>query len=229
MFFLRACCLAAIGIASSTESLAQTINANDSSDAALFQSPSDGGARRWQIASGQAAQLLESPGTDAGVIATLPAGTVLSNLGCARTTGHVWCEVRLFPRGRRGFVRSGRLTPAPGPDGSIPFGLDDSERRAHKRSFDANGIISCAQEQGQAFGKCNVDIARGTGGDATVVVAFTNGFSRRLYFQNGDFVSANATMSGVGTDTDWRVTEGLHSIRVDDQTYEIQDSLVFGE
>ncbi len=79
------------------------------------------------------------------------------------------------------------------------------------------------------MGECNAEVARGGGRDATVVVTFPNGFARRLYFVHGEFVSASSTMSGSGIDTDWRVENGLHEIRVDDQRYELPEILVFGD
>lgn len=71
--------------------------------------------------------------------------------------------------------------------------------------------------------------SRGSGRDATVVVTFPNGFSRTLYFAHGAFISANPTISGAGTDTDWRIESPHHVIRVDDQRFELPGSLVFGE
>ncbi|NNF92456.1 MAG: hypothetical protein HKM96_13790, partial [Boseongicola sp.] len=62
-----------------------------------------------------------------------------------------------------------------------------------------------------------------------VVVTFPNGFARTLTFDGGDFVRGNATMSGVGTDTDWRLSDGTYFVRVDDQRYELPAALVFGE
>ena len=163
------------------------------------------------------------------MIATAPEGAVLSNLGCTEAADPVWCEVRPFRGGVRGFVPAERLQPAQGPDGTTPMGLDDSKNRARKRGFDAMGSIACAQEQGQALGTCGAAVARSGGGDATVVATFPNGFARQLYFVQGEFVSASATMSGVGTDTDWRLENGFHVIRVNDQRYELPDVLVFGD
>ena len=45
----------------------------------------------------------------------------------------------------------------------------------------------------------------------------------------GEFVSANATMSGSGSNTDRRIEGGLHVIRVDDQRYELPAAFVFGK
>ena len=71
-------------------------------------------------------------------------------------------------------------------------------------------------------------MARGGGGDATVVATFSNGFARSLYFRNGDFLRANATMSGVGTDTEWTLKAGVYLIRVDDQRFELPEDFLFG-
>ena len=108
------------------------------------------------------------------------------------------------------------------------MGTDDSKRRAGKGDFDTKGEIPCAQERGQPMGRCRAAVARSGGGDATVVVTFPNGFARRLYFVHGEFVRASATMSGVGTDADWRLENELHFVRVDDQRYELPDAMVFG-
>ena len=58
---------------------------------------------------------------------------------------------------------------------------------------------------------------------------FGNGFSRLLFFAHGEFIRGDSTMSGVGTDTDWRVENGLHIIRVDDQSYLVPIGFVVGQ
>lgn len=93
--------------------------------------------------------------------------------------------------------------------------------------IEASGKVPCAQERGQALGMCDVAISRSKDGKTTVLVTFANGFSRKLIFAQGAFVSGNPTMSGVGTDTDWRLVEGIHHIRVDDQRYVVPDALLF--
>ncbi|MBT8418935.1 MAG: hypothetical protein KJO42_15975 [Silicimonas sp.] len=100
--------------------------------------------------------------------------------------------------------------------------------RAKAADFDMKGEIACAQEVGEAMGACRAAVAR-AGGAAAVVVTFPNGFARTLTFDGGDFVRGNATMSGVGTDTDWSLSDGTYFVRVDDQRYEVPAALVFGE
>lgn len=188
----------------------------------------DGGPRRWQVAT-SSLQMREAPLTDAPVIEILADGTILSNLGCTRIEDRVWCNVEPLRGGSRGFADKAFLRPARGTDGIVPMGADDSARRARKRDFDARFDIPCAQERGQELDDCAAGVARSVGGDATVVVTFSNGFSRTLYFVQGEFMSADATMSGSGTDTDWRMDGDLHHIRVDDQRYELRDVFVFGD
>jgi len=189
----------------------------------------EGGPRRWSVTSPEGLTLRAAPGTDARVIGDIAAGAVLSNLGCMWDGGQVWCAVRVLPGGMRGVVPADRLRPARGPDGTSPVGVNDSPRRARTRDFDATAEVGCAQEAGEAIGSCSAGVARAGGGDATVVVTFPTGFSRMLYFVNGDFVSANATMSGVGTDTESRIEGETHLLQVDDQRYVLPAEFVFGE
>jgi len=101
--------------------------------------------------------------------------------------------------------------------------------RAKAGAFDAKGEVACAQEVGQALGACTAGVARSSKSAAAVVVTFPNGFARTLIFDDRHFVRGNATMSGVGTDTDWHLTDGIYHIRVDDQRFELTETLVFGD
>ena len=190
--------------------------------------PEEGGVRRWEVIGGTV-QALQSPAKGDKAVADLPEGAVLSNLGCQEQDGALWCEVRPFRGGATGFVPANRLQAAVGPDGSVPVGVDDSKRRAKRRDFDASGTIPCAQVKGQSLGKCRIAVARGGGGDATAVATFSNGFARQLYFTHGEFIRANATMSGVGIDVDWQIDNDIYAIRVDDQRFEIPVDLIIGK
>ena len=95
-------------------------------------------------------------------------------------------------------------------------------------SADANTpkSIACAQETGESLGQCTYSVKRDKMGKTTVTVVFANGFKRHLFFNDGTFLKANATMSGTGTDTAWSLKDGIHRIRVDDQRYEVPDTLI---
>lgn len=188
----------------------------------------EGGPRRWQVEIDGTLDLKGAPSADSRTVRTVGDGTVLSNLGCETIDGRVWCRVETLRGKIRGHAPADRLRPARGPDGTVPVGVDDSPRRARQGDFDARGLIPCAQERGQPMVECAVGVARGDGGDATVVASFPNGFERTLYFRHGEFVAANATMSGSGSDIDWRKAGDRHLIRVDDQRYELSDDILLG-
>lgn len=200
--------------------------ADSAQGAEIYLSPQDGGPRRWVLTEG--APLLNRAGDPSKIKATLDGGTVVANLGCNPAGDAMWCEVQPLGSRVRGFVAALGLRPAPGPDGDVPMGPDDSRRRASAGDFDAEGQVTCRQAGGEPVGTCVFGVARGDGGDATVVVTFPNGFKRELYFANGGFISGNATMSGNGWDTDWRRDGSRHIVRVDDQLYELPDADIFG-
>jgi len=113
----------------------------------------------------------------------------------------------------------------------LPYGFAQStfktsKERALESDFDDSVEIPCAQLQGELT--CIANIARGVHGDASIVVTFSNGFARTLYFEEGGFTRANSTVSGHGTDTDWIEEDGMHFIRVDDQRFEISDAFIIG-
>ena len=193
----------------------------------LMVAPRDGGVRRWQVAAAPGARALVDPAGSA-VGARHPLGAVLTNLGCLEEKGSVWCEVRPLHGGPRGFVAAQDLAFVHGPDGIVAMGVNDSAKRAKRKRFDVVSEIPCAQERGQALAPCPIGISRSDGGDATAAVTFPAGFTRLLFFMHGEFISAAATMSGAGRDTDWEQVDGVHKIRADDQRFEIPDALIFG-
>lgn len=195
---------------------------------ARIVAPAEGGPRRWQVAAGEEIAMHASPAREAPVVGTLVDGAILSNLGCAPAGGIVWCRVRPLQGRVRGYVAADFLHPARGPDGNVPMGADDSAVRAGQGDFDASGSLACAQNRAQPMGRCTFGVARSSGGDATVVVTFSNGFKRLLFFAHGRFISGNATMSGNGFDTDWQRDGEHHIIRVDDQRYTLRHAEIFG-
>lgn len=100
--------------------------------------------------------------------------------------------------------------------------------RAKSGDFDASMEIGCAQEVGETLNPCEAWVAR-MGAAAVVVVTFPNGFKRVLMFDEGAFLRGNTTMSGVGTDTDWSLSDGMYRVRVDDQQFVIPEALISAE
>lgn len=111
---------------------------------------------------------------------------------------------------------------------ATPIASRDAAGEALDRAS-AVGPVRCAMERGGELDDCAADVERGDGGAVRVSVTFPNGFARTLLFEAGAFVRANPTMSGVGTDTDWRVEDGVHVIRVEDQSYEVPSALIADE
>ncbi|MEM6940654.1 MAG: hypothetical protein AAF943_06320 [Pseudomonadota bacterium] len=197
--------------------------------AGLTASPAEGGARRWQVQRSAGLTLKRVPGGGQEVGNMLSEAAVVQNFGCAETNGSLWCKVRPLHGGPQGFASSADLAPIAGPDGVIARGMNDSAKRAKRKRFDATAVIQCAQEAGEALGPCPVGVSRSDGGDVTAAVTFKTGFTRLLFFMHGEFISAAATMSGAGRDTDWQVVEDVHLIRADDQRFEIPNEVLFGQ
>lgn len=101
-------------------------------------------------------------------------------------------------------------------------------QRARSGDFDLMGNVLCAQDAGDALATCPAAVAHMQNA-AVVVVTFPSSFKRMLTFTDGRFVRGNATMSGVGTDAEWRLVEGIYHIRVDDQRFEIPQHMVQGD
>ena len=205
----------------------QSQQSNPIMSADLMAPPHKGGARRWQVRPIHGVILLDAPGGREISEHVIKQHAVVTSFGCSETDGRIWCEVRPLHSGPRGFVIADSLEPVAGPDGIIARGTDDSARRAKRKNFDVTATVRCAQEQGQELSICRVGVARSEGGDATVAVTFGNGFTRFLYFMNGAFISASATMSGAGRDTDWLLMDEVHFIRADDQRFELPNALLF--
>ncbi|MEM7694535.1 MAG: hypothetical protein AAF318_08785 [Pseudomonadota bacterium] len=187
--------------------------------------PLDEAPRRW-VVQGDGTKIHMQPNPRlAGRFA--PPGSFLETMACVNDATHPW-KVRPFGGGLPGYVSEASIRPARGMDGKIPLGPDRTRARVRRGDFDATATIPCAQNPGEALGTCTARAARGAAGDARVAVTFANGFSRELSFVNGAFIRANATMSGVGTDTAWSLEGDTFVVRVDDQQYRVPTALVLG-
>ncbi|MEM6482215.1 MAG: hypothetical protein AAF922_01225 [Pseudomonadota bacterium] len=202
--------------------------AQNAPQVAALVHPEQGGPRRLEVTRDETV-LFREPSEKADKLTELSSSAIVTNLGCTETAGLDWCKVSFVDGGSTGFIEMRHLIPAAGPDGIVATGVDDSKIRVRRRDYDATSEIACAQNEGQSLGRCRASIARSGGGDAAVVVTFSNSFSRELYFTHGQFRRGNSTMSGVGTDTEWRLENGIYTVRVDDQRYEIPEVFVLGK
>lgn len=108
-----------------------------------------------------------------------------------------------------------------------------AEQHGHASTLQADtnppASIACAQQPDVPLGECSYLIERDEAGKVTLTAIFPNGFKRLLFFEDGRFLKASVTMSGVGTDTDWHVEDETHIIRVDRQRYEVPGALILGQ
>lgn len=100
--------------------------------------------------------------------------------------------------------------------------------RAGRGDFDASGKIPCAQVRGQPMGQCDFAVARGPGGEATVVVTRPDGTTRALVFEGGAFVGADTSRADGDPAYSAAKEAHLFVIRVGDERYEIPEAVVVG-
>lgn len=193
----------------------------------FYNPPENGGVRRWRVLTSDLIDVYSAPSRNTPITNTVNNEALLASLGCEEFGGDTWCSVKTIRTNKQGFILVQYLQPATGLDGKALLGINNSSKLARQNAFDAQGTVLCSQERGQEMGECKVGVAHAGGGDAAAVVSFPNGFKRTLYFVNGEFISANTTMSGNGSDTDWQMDSDLHIIRVDDQRYELNNNLIY--
>ncbi len=190
--------------------------------------PEDGGPLNWEVTAGGGLKLRAGASTSADVVATVPTGAILDNLGCQRAERRAWCYVQPFGGGPVGYVAAEYLQPSIGPDGGVAKGPDDSALRAGKGDFDATGKVPCAQDVGQPMGQCDFGVARHGGGFATVVVTKSDGVKRALFFRRGAAIGADTSEAGGYQDFSATKENDLNFIRVGAERYEVPDAVVFG-
>lgn len=194
-----------------------------------YQSPEDGGPRRFEVLPGVSAlRLRAGTSTNSLVIGSYRGGQVLWNLGCVMVEGRAWCDVQALRGGARGYVAAEFLQAAAGPDGAVPRGIDNSALRAGQGKFDATGNLPCAWKVGQPTVQCRFGVARSSGGDATVTVIRPDGRERAIFFAHGLPLSAS-TSEAEGSLPFRANSEGdLHFIRVGPERYEVPDAVIVG-
>ncbi len=152
------------------------------------------------------------PQDNAEVVVGVPSGTVLRNAGCADG----WCVVETLGGNVSGWALPDNLEPAA------------DALRAGQKIFDATGRLTCSTSADAALSGCLFGVARGADGAATVVVQRHDGMQRALFFQQGGYVSTDASQAGGGFDTAASRSGELTTVQIDGETYEIPDVLLFG-
>jgi len=191
--------------------------------------PEDGGPLHWEVTDvSSGLRLRAAASTSAATLTTFQSGAVLSNLGCARAEGRIWCDVQPFRGGPRGYVAADYLVPAVSPNGAAIMGPDTSALRAGQGDFDATGTVPCAQATGQPMHDCPFGVARTGGGYATVAVTQPDGLERAIFFQLGIPIGASTSEADGYPAFKADKAGDLHRIHIGPERYEIPDSVVLG-
>jgi hypothetical protein len=157
------------------------------------------------------------PTTQSAITDQAMAGTLFRNLGCVPHSDRVWCEVAsLDASGPSGWAAATFLKPA------------DPVLRAGAGAFDRIGRLTCAVPAGGVPTECVFGAARDPGGNAAVVVTRPDGLNRTLFFQDGTYLSNDASQAAGGFDTESEQIDGVFRIRIDDERYDIPEALVNG-
>lgn len=116
---------------------------------------------------------------------------------------------------------------APGGQAAAPP-RQDSVTRAGAGAFDATAEIPCAVGTGAPMGRCPAGVARGPGGEATVLVTLPDGRKRALFFERGRLAGTDASQAdGAGRPQVSREAD-LNIIRLGRERYEVPDAFVQG-
>ncbi|WP_416897097.1 MAG: hypothetical protein ACMVY4_16570 [Minwuia sp.] len=189
----------------------------------------DGGPRRLEVLPDiSSLRIRAERSTASRIVGSYRGGQILWNLGCVLEAGRGWCDVQALKGGIRGYVAADYIRPAKGPDGAVPTGTDDSALRAGQGDFDATGTIPCAVSLGQPTVPCEFGVARGSGGDAMVVVSRPDGRKRALFFAHGHALSADTTEAEGPKPFGARKEADLQFISVGNERYEIPDAVILG-
>lgn len=203
---------------------------HDTASGNIYVSPEEGGPRNWEVTGfeNDTLNLREEPSTKAKIVDRYALGTILDNLGCQTSEGHIWCDVQILGGGARGYVSSKFLQPAVSPDGSAKMGPDDSALRAGQGEFDATGPLPCSFSKDQAMQECQFGVARAGGGYATVVITKPDGVKRAIFFRMGKALGADTSQADgypefrSSKESDWNL------IYVGEEFYKIPDAVIFG-
>lgn len=191
-------------------------------------SPELGGPRAWRVSASKGLNLRSQASTASKILLKMPEGQLLDNLGCEQVNSLTWCDVQPFGGGPRGYASATFLRPAVSPDGTVAMGLDDSALRAGEKSFDATGMIPCAQLNGQPTGACPFGVSRSGGGYATVLITKPDGSTRAIFFRLGLPTGANTSQAEGYPEFNASRSADLNFIRVGQERYEIPDAVIYG-
>jgi hypothetical protein len=162
-----------------------------------------GGPDFFEVRTSSAAGTLNirtDPSTGAPVAATVPAGTLLRNLGCRMAEARRWCRVAtLADPGIEGWAAGDFLVEGAAPDGGVATPLPELVPVPAAGNFDrpvggvmppgsdftATGLISCIRGADGAEATCEFGVVRTGNGGGTVTVFWPDGSTRVIGYADG--------------------------------------------
>lgn len=183
---------------------------------------------------GQRMQVLFKPSNDSAYFNVLPPGSEGEAIFIGSNEGNEWTGT--LPASGEYKVRTYLMRNAARRNESSTYTLSidiaamsaSHIERAAQGQFDATGSIPCAANKGQPMTTCQMGVARGTGGSASVKVTFADGHSRFIFFENGQ--ATGADLSQADGDMSFSVSKesDLYKIQAGHERYEIYEAVIFG-
>ena len=182
-----------------------------------------GGPDYWMVsglANGSALNLRAGPATRYGIVSVLRNGDVLQNQGCRLTGQERWCRIRAMGSGVTGWVAGRYLIETPAPRAPA---VPKNGPLGNGTPFDATGSVACTTAPDQPIQQCFFGVIRAGPGNAGVWIALGDGNERHILFENGVPVTTEPS-GALRFDT----VDGLYTIRIDTERYEIPEAVVYG-
>jgi hypothetical protein len=163
-----------------------------------------------------ALNIRSGPSTRDAVVAEVPEGTLLRDLGCRDVSGERWCEVESpDDPSVSGWVSGRYVTESATPE--------QADAMVEGTPYHATGAIDCALG-GAPTVSCSFGVTRTGPGAATLVITLPDGVTRTLLFGEGSVRSSDGAAVASAREADnTRVTVGA------DETYLVPDAVVEGD
>ena len=164
--------------------------------------------------------LRAGPATRYDIVSVLRNGNVLQNQGCRLTGQERWCRIRATGSGVMGWVAGRYLVETAAPRAPA---VPENGPVGNGTPFDATGFVPCTTAPDQPIQKCPFGVIRSGAGNASVWIALGGGTERHILFENG--VPVTTGPSGA---LRFDIVDGLYTIRVDTERYEMPEEVVNG-
>lgn len=219
--------------AHSNESANYTLSVNTSSVDSALQVAANGSLagleeklEYWEVigvASSDALNLRSGPSVQNSVISKFVNGQVLINLGCTKTGGQKWCEVRRADgQGPSGWVAAHYLRKTSEP--LVEEGAKVNLPRGNGQPFNAAGEIPCSLAADEPIENCPFGVIQEDDGNAGVWIEMNGHGERHIRFKAGEPIESDSK-----SNLSFEHSGALYLIRIgDEERYEIPETVIKG-